>query len=158
MMDLPDNILIERLPGPKRGEYPAHFFRDDVVWSPGRTHLALAYTICEASMCNDVGCILWARVDGPRASILENPNGVLASCWRSPWCRWLTEDAFVFKAHKYDGKTVNVPLVAIHLAKGFQVLPGTNSAEAWLDSAPPFDDHWIPFDAKELLERIERSG
>jgi len=155
-MDLPDNIVIEKLPGPKRREYPAHYFQDDVVWSPQRTHLALAYTICEASMCNDVGCILWARVDGSEATILENPDGVLASCRQSPWCRWLDEDRFVFKAQKWNGKITCVPLVAIHVIKGFQVLPGTHSSEQWLDAVPQIDDQWTPFDAKELLKQIER--
>lgn len=153
-MDLPDNIVLVDLPGPKRGEYPALYFQDDVVWSPQRTHFALAYTICEASMCNDVGCILWARVDDNQATILQNPEGVHASCWQSPWCRWLSEDIFVFKAQKYNGKTTCVPLVAIHIVKGFQVLSGTNSTDKWLEDVSSINDQWLPFDAKTLLKKI----
>jgi hypothetical protein len=155
-MDIPDNIVLERLPGPKRGDYPALYFRDDAVWSPQRSHLALAYTICEASMCNDVGCILWAKVDCGKANILQNPDGVLASCWQIPWCLWLDEERFIFKAQKYNGKTTCVPLVAIHVSQGFQVLSETNSADQWLDAVPTLGDQWNPSDAKELLKKIER--
>lgn len=157
-MDLPKNILLEQLPGPKRGDGPALYFRDEVIWSPARTHLALAYTICEASMCNEIGCILWAKVDGDQATVLQNPDGMFVSCWRSPWCRWLNENIFVFKSQRYNGKTKCVPLVAIHVNKGFQVLPGTNTTDQWLDDAPTFDDQWTSFDTQELLKQIEKEN
>jgi hypothetical protein len=157
-MDLPDTIVIEELPGPMRGEYPALYFRDDVVWSPQRTHFALAYTICEASMNNEVGCILWARIENSKAKILQNPDGVLASCWRSPWCRWLDEEVFVFKAQTYNGKTTCVPLVAIHVSSGFQLLPGTNTTDRWIDEASAVSENWTPFDTKTLLRMIGSSA
>ena len=157
-MDLPKNIVLEQLPGPKRGDWPALYFRDEVAWSPSRTHLALAYTICEASMCNEVGCILWAEVDGGKATILQNPDSMVASCWRSPWCRWLNESIFVFKSQWYNGENLCLPLVAIHVNKGFQVLAGTNTAEQWLDDFPMFDGQWTPFGIQKLLKQIGEAG
>jgi len=155
-MDLPKNIVVDRLPGPSRGKYPALYFRDEPVWSPDRTHLALAYTICEASMCNEVGCILWAEVSGSTARIIENPDGVLASCWQSPWCRWLSEEVFVFKSQKHNGRTICVPAVVVHMQKGFQVLEGTNSAEQWLEPIPQLSDAWHEFSPTALNAELER--
>jgi hypothetical protein len=157
-MDLPENIVLDQLPGPRRGKHPALYYSDDAVWSPSRRHIALAYTICEASMCNDVGCILWAKVIGNRATIIENPDGVLASCWQSPWCRWIDDESFVFKAQKYNGKTTCIPLVAIHVTKGFQVIPGTNTAEKWFGAEERVSDNWTQFDPRVLLMQIERSA
>jgi hypothetical protein len=67
----------------------------------------------------------------------------------------LSEDTFIFKAQRYNGRATCVPLVAIHVADGFQVLPGTDSAEKWLEDSPAVGDGWIPFDPKCLLREIE---
>ena len=58
------SIKIEKLPGYTRGEYPAKSYRDEVTWSPNGKHWALAYTIFEATMCNDVGHLAWGSKNG----------------------------------------------------------------------------------------------
>ncbi len=59
MHKLPVDLDLDLLPGPNRGVSPALYFRDEAVFSPTGKYFALAYTITEASMCNDVGCLLW---------------------------------------------------------------------------------------------------
>jgi len=155
-MDIPKNIRIDKLPGPKRGIHPTLYFQDEIVWSANRNHFALAYSITEASICNDVGCILWAEVKNGKANIIQNPKGVLASCWQSPWCRWLSDDIFIYKSQRYNGKSTCIPVVAIHILHGFQVIEGTNSAEKWLDDIPNIENNWIKFKTKKMFKIIKK--
>jgi hypothetical protein len=121
---IPSGIRLEKLPGPNRGEYPANFFRDEVVWAPSRKRFALAYSIAEARMNDEAGCVLWGETQANRTRILGNPEGIYACCWASPWCVWLNDDIFVFKVRYFDG-VVYVPLVAVHVEEGWAVIPGT---------------------------------
>lgn len=130
MNAIPPDISLETLPGPKRGEYPALFFRDEIVWSPSRNRFALAYTIAEASMNNEIGCVLWGSCGGNSTTVLGNPEGIYACCWNSPWCVWLNDDVFLFKAQRYDEHRLHIPLVAVSISTGFSVLPGTNNSES----------------------------
>src|SRR5438034_1327158 len=121
---------LDSLPGPKRGVSPAIFIRDEPVFSPSRKHFALAYTIAEASMGNEIGCLLWGSVVRGEITTLGNPEGVHATCWYSPWATWLDDETFVFKAQQYDGKRLHLPLVVVRIGKGFAVLPGTSNGES----------------------------
>lgn len=155
-LDLPDNIVIAKLHGPGRRGFPEAMFSHEVVWSPSRTHFALAYNITEASMNNDVGFVMWARMKGEKAVILHNPRWVLAACWQLPWCRWLDEETFVFKAWKRKGNKGCIPLVAIHVTKGFQILPDTS--DKWIDKSPPLGDNWTPCGFSRLSRAIRKNG
>ena len=53
-------------------------------------------------------------------------------------------------------KTVRVPLVAIHVRKRFQVVPGTNSIDSWLEQAEHLADEWERFSTRKLLHRIDQ--
>jgi hypothetical protein len=97
MSHFPFGLNVDALPGPTRGMSPALYFRDEVVQSPNGDRFALAYTICEASMCNEVGCVAWGQVVDGSAQVQGNPAGLIATCWYTPWCVWLNEHAFVFK-------------------------------------------------------------
>ncbi|MFW5731799.1 MAG: hypothetical protein ACOCZU_01185 [Planctomycetota bacterium] len=153
-MDLPDNIKIDALPGPDRKKWP--YLRDEILWSPQRSHFALAYSIAEASMCNDVGMLLLGSADG---SIILNPRTVGISCWNSPWGRWLNESVLLFKAQKHHEGTIHVPLVVMHVAKGFYVVPETDSAQITVDSVTCFRGaKWSAFSDRVLAEDVSRSG
>src|SRR5262249_21345279 len=125
MDGIPRDLVLDELPGPKRGQNPILYFRDEIVWAPGERYFALAYTIAEASMMNEIGCVLWASFDG-RTTVLGNPKGLYACCWNTPWCTWLDHETFVFKSQYSDGKKRYVPLVVINVTRGYAVLPGTN--------------------------------
>lgn len=139
MPQLPPGLDLDYLPGPKRGASPAIYFRDEPVFSSSGKHFALAYTITEVSMGNEIGCLLWGHVADSGITILGNPEGVYATCWYSPWASWLDDETFVFKAQRYDGKRLHLPLVAIRIGRGFAVLPGTDN-----DRSRPFDVTSIP--------------
>jgi hypothetical protein len=132
------------------------YFRDEAVWSPGKGHIALAYTITEASMMNDIGCVLWGSVADDHLTIFQNPAGVYACCWRSPWCAWHGDDLFVFKLQFFDGKAKRIPLVAIHLARGFAVVPNSNTTDVWIDAAIPSSLPFTPFSPENLRDEALR--
>jgi len=153
-MDLPNNIKVDALPGPDRKKWPC--LRDEILWSPQRLNFALAYSIAEASMCNDVGMLLLARADG---SIIFNPRAVGVSCWNSPWGRWLDESVLLFKAQMHHERTVHVPLVVMHIRRGFYVVPETDSAEISVDSVACYQGaRWSPFSEEVFAEAVSRSG
>jgi hypothetical protein len=159
MKDLPTNIMIDMLPGPKRGEWPALYFRDEVTWSPHHTRFALAYSICEASMNNEVGCLLWGRLEGTHGIAEQNITQMVACCWRSPWCCWLDEDVFVFKAQRYDGRINRVPLIVAHATAGFYIVPGSNDARLWIDRVQALDGiDWVPWNEAILVKMIESAN
>jgi hypothetical protein len=154
MDTIPPDIVLDDLPGPNRGQPPALYFRDEVVWAPSRKHFALAYTIAEASMMNEIGCVLWASFNGHASVTLGNPKGLYACCWKSPWCVWLNEESFVFKAQSSDGKTRCVPLVVINITKGYAVLPGTNSVDSWPSQVKACSGPFEPVVNKTLIHAI----
>lgn len=155
--DLPSNIALDTLPGPPRGKHPAIYFTDELVWSPTRAYLALAYTIYEATMMNCVGRILWTRVVGARADTLVIPE-IDAACWKTPWARWVSDEVFVFKAQWWKSRMqIYTPLVAIHVGRGFAVLRGTNNAESWLDDVVDLPLQYEPYSKKRFQEELERS-
>ena len=155
-MRLPKNLHIDDLPGPKRGEFPALYFRDEPVWSPKKRHIALAYTITEASLMNDVGCILWGTVEAGNLTSFENPSGVYAACWRSPWCTWLSDEHFVFKLQHFDGKVKRIPLIAVHLREGFAVGPHSNTTDTWVDARIPIPLSFTPFSLNAFRDAVVR--
>jgi hypothetical protein len=148
---------LDSLPGPKRGVSPAIYFRDEAVFSPSGRYFALAYTIVEVSMGNEIGCLLWGRIADRETTILGNPEGVYATCWYSPWANWLDDETFAFKAQRYDGKRLHLPLVVIRIGSGFTVLPGTSHGRS-----RPFDITFVPaqfelYEARSLLHAINTS-
>lgn len=154
--ELPD-IDLDDLPGPPRGKHPCLYFRDEVVWSPDRLHFALAYSISEASMGNEIGCILWGRTIEGGTHFVANPRDVYASCWCSPWCSWLSAEAFVFKAQLYDGAKLHVPLVVVRFSGDFAVLPGTDNLESRHSDVSHYSGQYVPFTARAMRERIQHS-
>ena len=154
MPEIPSDINITKLPGPKRGKHPALYFQDEIVWSPDKTSFALAYTITEASMGNDIGCFLWGRNEKGKSKILENPTKIYASCWQQPWCSWIDNETFIFKAQRYCKKTVHVPLVAININKGFFVIPESNSADKWLPENVVEKYTFSKFNEGKLLKMV----
>lgn len=157
-MDFPANIDLQTLPGPKRGEPPTLYARDEIVWSPDHRHFAVAYTICEASMCNYVGQFLIGRFTCDRGILIFNPVRVLASCWQSPWCRWLDNSVFVFKAQHYVSNRLRVPLVLAHVDAGFCVVAGSDDAEQWCDVLESSEGAtWTPWAEKALAHAIEQA-
>lgn len=128
MAALPQGLNIDALPGPTRGASPALYFRDEVVQSPTGNRFALAYTIYEASMCNEVGHVAWGQVVDGQGEIRGNPVGLIATCWYTPWCVWLHESAFVFKTQRYTRRRLHIPLIVVDFDAGFAVLPGTDNA------------------------------
>ena len=157
MSDLPSNIDIEALPGPRRGRSPALYIRDEAVWAPDRGHVALAYTIYEASMGNEVGCVLWAGVREGKATILGNPREAVASCWRSPWCRWVDAETFAFKTQYVDRGRTRTPLVVIHVRHGFALVPGTDAPEVWVDREIPRDLRFERVSGRALRTALEHA-
>lgn len=131
MNSVPENIDFDSLAGPKRGKGVTQYFQDEIVYSPSGKYFALAYTIAEASMCNDVGCIAWGEMSGSDAIIMVNPEGVYASCWRSPWCIWLSDEEFMFKAQIRTESGANTPNVVISHEEGVAIVPNSNSPEWW---------------------------
>jgi hypothetical protein len=157
MHKLPVDIDLNTLPGPKRGVSPAIYCRDEVVYSPSGKYFALAYTITEASMCNDVGCLLWGTINFFGTTILGNPAGVNISCWYSPWANWLDDQTFVFKAQQCDGSRLHLPLVAIHILHGFAVLPDTNHGNSRPSDVINTPPKFTEMSAEALINAIYRA-
>lgn len=155
--DLPSDIDLESLPGPRRGKHPALYVRDEAVWAPGRAHVAVAYTIHEASMGNEVGLLLWARMENGKATILGNPSNLLISCWRSPWCRWLDAETFVFKTQYFHRARTRTPLVVLHVRNEFAVVQGTDAPDVWLDRDIPRDLDFDRLTACTFRRALERA-
>lgn len=156
MDNIPPDLVLDELPGPKRGQAPALYFQDEVIWSPDQKHFALAYTIMEVTMMNNVGLVLWGSFDGHKTTILGNLPGLCASCWERPWCKWLKADAFVFKAQGYDGRTCHVPLVVIHVTKGFAVLAGMDTVDSRASGILGYDGPFETMSGSNLLDAIRR--
>lgn len=156
MSGIPHDLLLDELPGPKRGQAAILYYRDEIVWGPGGTYFALAYTIAEASMMNEIGCVLWASFDG-RTRILGNLKGHYACCWDTPWCIWLDQDTFVLKAQYSDGNRRHVPLVVVNASRGCAVLPGTDNVEAMPASVRRYDGPFARLD-KNLLHAVRDCG
>lgn len=102
-------------------------------------------------MLNEIGCVLWGTADG---RIIANPDGVHVCCWRSPWCRWLDNKTFVFKIQHYDGQTTRTPMVAIHVDKGFFVIPESAAPDIWADQVKIDSPAFRTFDPSSLLKSI----
>ena len=108
-------------------------------------------------MGNEVGRLLWARLENGSATILGNPPELLVSCWRSPWCRWLDEDTFVFKTQYVDRGRARTPLVVIHVRHGFTVVSGIDAAEVWLDREIPHDLRFEGVSGQALRSALEHA-
>jgi len=152
--DIPRNIDLASLPGPKRGVYPALHVRDEITWSPSSKRFALAYTICEASMSNDIGCIAWGEAGNDRTVILGNPQDIHATCWYTPWAVWVSELVFVFKAQLYCAPRIHLPLVAIHVERGFHVFPCTNNGDSRPSGSVILPDVYTPIAGRALVNAI----
>jgi hypothetical protein len=154
MTSIPNDIDIEKLPGLKRGDHPVLYFRDEIIWSPKKQYFALAYSIIEATYGNEVGYVLWGMYDGKNSKILGNPKNIVASCWKQPWCKWLDEMSFVFKAQIYKDKSTHVPLVIVHIDKGIAVLHDTNDINRWWDEVVEYDGIYQSYDEQSLVEAV----
>ncbi len=107
-------------------------------------------------MNNEVGCLLWGRMDGTRGVVERNITQVQACCWTSPWCHWLDDEVFVFKAQRYNGKVIGVPLVIAHVTAGFQLVAGSNDAAQSVDRVQAYDEtSWTPWNERTLLKMVE---
>lgn len=155
MKNIPSAIDLESLPGPARGKWPAGYFRDDVVWSPTKEFFALAYSIAEVSMCNDVGCLLWGAHRNAKAEILHNPQQLRVSCWRVPFCKWIDESTFVVKAQRIGPKGARTPAIAIQVHRGFEIVPNSSSANDWIDEITKVPGEFTGFDETALLNQID---
>jgi hypothetical protein len=154
MNDIPGNINVESLPGPKRGSFRALYFRDECIYSHDNKHFALAYSITEASMCNEVGCLIWGTVESGHGYILQNPLKLYASCWQSPWCKWLSNNIFVFKSQMHVNGSVHTPLITVHIENGYSVLPNSNEADIWLPDNIPANIKFNKYNETELITEI----
>jgi hypothetical protein len=124
---IPD-IDFSLVAGPKRGPVPEGYDYDQAFWSPDKKHVVMGYSITEARMGTYVGRFLWASVTNGRVAIIGNPSEVFASCWHSPWCAWLDEQAFALKTYLYRGPQLQTPTAIIHVQRGFAVLPFTSKS------------------------------
>lgn len=155
MNEIPSDIDIEKLPGPVRGKYPALYFRDEVSWSPSGRRFALAYTIAEASYGNEIGCLLWAESANGHSQVLGTLHTVHACCWRSPWCSWLDDETFVFKAQSYTEGQLFTPVVAINVRGRFAVIPSTQAATVWHDQVTGYDGPWSRLEVGALRTALK---
>lgn len=153
-MTLPPGLDVESLPGPKRGVTPAVYVRDEIVYAPSGRYFALCYSIFETSMGNEVGCVLWGEIADGTTRVLGNPEGVYATCWFSPWAEWLDDETFVFKAQRYDGSRLHLPLVAIRIGQGFSVVPGSKKVDSRPSDLTSPPDSYEPTSATALLAAI----
>jgi len=114
--DLLAAIKVETLP-----HYLSRY-KSEVVWSPNGQYFALAYTIAEASMCNELGHFAFGRA-GENPAVFRAIDNVSVDCNFSPWCRWLSETCFVFGTQLYIPAKKNsfMPIVAIDVYKGHHV-------------------------------------
>jgi hypothetical protein len=152
---IPRDIDLASLPGPTRGVHPALYVRDEISWSPSGKRFALAYTICEASMNNDIGCIAWGETVADRTVILGNPQGIHATCWYTPWAVWVSELAFVFKAQLYRAPRIHSPLVAVHVERGFHIVPSTNNGDSRPSDPLILPDVYNPITSSALVKAID---
>jgi hypothetical protein len=154
--EIVNSIDMESLPGPKRSGLV--YYRDEIVWSPNHKYFALAYSICEVTMGNEVGRASWGTVQNGKAKIMA--NSMPFSIWGNhrPWCKWLNDEVFICKAYRYNDDTHYFPLVAIHVHRGLQVIPGTNTLNLWFDDIEEVGSEFQPFDELELAREIEKTG
>ena len=150
-----NNIDLEKLPGPDRSALV--YYRDEVVWSPNHKYFALAYSINEATMGNEIGFISWGTVENGKATIIRNPTLFSISGNHHPWCKWISDKVFICKAKRYDGEASYAPLVAIDVCQGFKVIPETNRWDAWFDDIEKIEGEFQSFDEFELIKEIEKT-
>ena len=156
---IPADINIESLHGPKKGLPPVHFRGEDqIYWNEAETHFVIIYTIFEVTMCNEIGHIAWGVKTDNGHKIIENPKGIIVTCWNKPFCRWLDGSTFVFKSHKYDSETNNIylPLVEINLDKGFHVLVGTNNTDSKITDCLSATGSYEFYTETKLLDSIKK--
>ena len=160
MVGIPEGLDLDSLPGPKRGEHPALYFRDEAIWAPNGSHFSLAYTITEASMGNDVGCVAWGALNAGGQAELTVVEGVVASCWRSPWCLWLDNHQFRFKAHVADltANRTHVTLVVFDLRGRFGVLSESDMPDSWPTDPDLRSPSLEPFSTESYRKAVLRAG
>ena len=105
-------------------------------------------------MGNDVGCVAWGMVQGGQGHILQNLVKLHASCWQRPWCKWFSNDVFVFKSQHYANNSIRVPLVAIHIDQGYSVLPDSNETDIWLPENMPSNIAFKKYNEADLIKEI----
>jgi hypothetical protein len=148
------NIDFSLVVGPKRGSVPEGYDYDEAFWSPDKRHVVLGYSITEARMGTYVGRFLWASVRNGQIAILGNPSEVFVSCWHSPWCAWLDEQAFAVKTCLYRALDLRSPTAIIHLQNGFAVLPFTSNSA--LSRAPSLGltSNYQPFSDRAFSDAV----
>jgi hypothetical protein len=152
------SIQIEKLPGYVRGKDPARIYRDEVTWAPNRKHWALAYTIFEATMCNDVGHLAWGSQNGDTA-LFQTIVSIQVGCGHYPWSKWISETCFVFGAQLYvpKKKTSLTPIVAIDVYKGHHVYYKSNYLKTnILSNSFELPKHFNSFEILGIEEAIIR--
>ncbi|MRX27627.1 hypothetical protein [Kangiella sp. HZ709] len=82
---------------------------------------------------------------------------VFASCWRSPWCKWISNDTFAFKAQRYFNNKVNIPIVIFNVNRGFAILPESNEPNNWFDDQVITDLDYTAYTDIELFNKVINS-
>lgn len=97
--------------------------RNETCFNASNTRFAAAFNIVEATMMNEMGHLVWGRINNRRAVISGRMKGIPVYCWGTPFARWLGSRCFVVKVAP---RASSHPLVAIHFDKGFQILRGSS--------------------------------
>ncbi len=158
MNQIPSNLNLDKIIGPldRTADY-ARNYRDEIVYSPTKKYFALAYTICEISMGNEVGCVAWGSITNGIACIEEAPTNTGAACWRAPWCKWVSEDTFIFKVNKYIAGETKIPCIAVNMNKGIALINGTNTTKVWQPSVVVSDLKFEQYSESYINELIRNA-
>jgi len=152
---VPENIDLESLPGPQREKLLYSY--DEYICSPESTYFALAYSVDEISMMNNVGCIAWGKIELDKAVIKHTSSTVCATCWRSPWCIWLNEKEFMFKSQYYTDGQNKLPNIVVNMDKGVAIVPDSNTTEWWDENPSVSGLSYIPYTETVLLELVQNA-
>ena len=120
------------------------WLNDQVYWSPDKNKFVVAYDIEEISNNNPVGSFLWGNYDGVQSQILGMPE--LRIFCSHPVFNWITNEIFIFKiSYKNNYLAYFYPLIAIHVFKGFYVIPDSHEIDLQPKSITKINGEFRPF-------------
>jgi len=156
------SVGLKTLPGGLRDESSA-FYRDEVVWAPSGLNFALAYTIREVSMNNQVGHLAWGSRRKKDPFLIKALPEISVDCSNTPWCRWLSDTCFVFRAQKHlpNKKTFIDPLIAIDIKLGHYVYDKSGHdylVANFSEKVPPIPQHFNSFNDLDLETAVVQFG
>ncbi len=121
-------IDVEKLPGPKRGQFPVLYFSDELFVAPSGNVAALIYTISEVAMGWNIGLFaLFENKSNP--DCILNPNDFRCFATEDTVI-WLSNQLFLVKKYFYDRREnkIEIPFVVVDIIKErFSFLPVKNS-------------------------------